>query len=286
MSNFYLIKKFGIVESDSGVAIHTQAGIFHIEDRRAAAVLSALSRSNDLLKEEVIQRRIEASGLEKEDFLSYLKDEVCILEERPAISWTYEYHGDREIGRRLSAYLGQKPKKQTESKKLRTLMVYGSLNPREDGLLRSLMDEAGLHAVIMALFFVGNSVAITPPWSARHSSPCAFCCLDYLQERIYFDTADRLMSVGDAIDLLQEGGFSAAPSFSRRKRDIDVACAHASKVVETIFGLNKAWQTPPDPLMLTLVDLDSYGRTGFLPPLSPRCSCVCSYHLNKRVGGH
>ena len=136
--------------------------------------------------------------------------------------------------------------------------------------------------ILVCLLFLDDNAFITSAWSPEISTPCPCCCLDYVFERSYFDPVDRVMSIGDAIEVLESEGFKAPTWSPVSRQDLSFAMRYLSQYIEILSGVSSSWGGHRNPMHLTTISLSELTATNFQIPFSDSCSCLQeSYLLNK-----
>ncbi|TKU80071.1 hypothetical protein [Citrobacter sp. wls708] len=166
----------------------------------------------------------------------------------------------------------------TNNNALYIIDMMGGGKPSEIGIIQ---EKIGGNSTVIFLLMVGDKFIISHAYSRDYLTPCILCLYDYVMDKVFMDRQNKISSMSDVINHINENYGIKAPGAPVSELDLFYLMRELEQYLLTFKGDGRSAFTGCDISMSKIININSLEKTSLCIPFSPKCDCLHHYHKQK-----
>lgn len=281
-----------INDNGSNVFLYSQKGLFMIDNPEMALLLRYIETQN-LISHGDIGKFWGENGtpdIELSDVIEYLTEEVqVLLKVESGFDFKKIYHITNGFIKE-DVLLKLFPLDQIinidiflESEKIEdnALYIVDMMEVRDPLQISVVQEKMSKDSTVIFLLMVGDNFVISQAYSRSNLTPCVLCLYDYVMDKIFTDRKNKIRSMSEVINYINENFGMKAPGAPVSELDLFYLMRELEQYLLTFSGNGRSAFTGCDISMSKIININTLEKTLLCIPFSPKCDCLHQYHQHK-----
>ncbi|QTF08944.1 hypothetical protein HC231_14275 [Brenneria izadpanahii] len=281
-----------ISQSAGKTVMYTPKGVFVVDDCVMSKLLATISAEIVVTYDFLIKKWVAYGGdMDKqEEVINYLTNETQVLiklsdrylmrdihfiTDEKSVLLLFE--NDCSI---LSFYTINEYFETNSLNDNAILIFFLPVWPKREQIER-LMNGTKSNQLCLFVFIIGEYAVISHIWSKSLCNPCMLCVYDYLMDRVYYDSENKINSLSNAMLYLEHLYHSTLPEVKPDLLDLAFICRVVMQDVDILSGKGRSVFAECNTEHTKIINMYTLEKQEMDIPFSFRCDCLLHYHKSK-----
>lgn len=281
-----------ISHTNECIFLYSQKGLFMIDNPYMIILLTYIENRNYIHKEQITElwSKDGDESIDVEEAINYLIEDVqVLLEMNPDFEIKkIHYIDDGSLSNTAKNILFLEKNTISQEVFLRTGVIDSKAIYVVDMLKYSDYEKTELiqrklpnDAIVIFLFTVGDHLIISHSYSKKILTPCILCLYDYVMDNIYADRKNKISSLSEVIDYINNHYQVKAPGACICELDYFYLLRELEQYLLTLTGNGRSAFTGCDINSAKIININTLEKKDLVIPYSPKCNCLHLYHQNE-----